>query len=67
MVDLQGVELPIWCVDTVHCVVSMSESIKLLESDVVHFQVLGTHIVIVNSTKAAKDLFEKQSHIYSDK
>lgn len=36
-------------------------------SDVVHVDVLGTHMVIVNSTKAAKELFDKRSSIYSDR
>lgn len=36
-------------------------------SDVVHVDVLGTHMVIVNSTKAANELFDKRSSIYSDR
>ena len=36
-------------------------------SDVVHVDVLGTHMVIVNSTRAAKELFDKRSSIYSDR
>lgn len=36
-------------------------------SDIVHVDVLGTHMVIVNSTKAAKELFDKRSSIYSDR
>ncbi|GJE98985.1 cytochrome P450 [Phanerochaete sordida] len=36
-------------------------------SDIVHFEVLGTHYVVLNSAKAAADLFERRSHIYSDK
>ncbi|KAH9039868.1 cytochrome P450, partial [Lactarius pseudohatsudake] len=36
-------------------------------SDVVHVDVLGTHMVIVNSAKAANELFDKRSSIYSDR
>ncbi|EKM55873.1 uncharacterized protein PHACADRAFT_209385 [Phanerochaete carnosa HHB-10118-sp] len=36
-------------------------------SDLVHFEVLGTHIVVINSAEVAKDLLEKRSSIYSDK
>ncbi|KAH8980773.1 cytochrome P450 [Lactarius hatsudake] len=36
-------------------------------SDVVHVDVLGTHMVIVNSAKAANELFYKRSSIYSDR
>ncbi|KAJ6508727.1 cytochrome P450 [Mycena sanguinolenta] len=36
-------------------------------SDVVHASALGQHIVVVNSIKAAVELFEKRSHIYSDR
>lgn len=39
----------------------------ILGSDVVHVDVLGTHMVIVNSTRAAKELFDKRSSIYSDR
>ncbi|EKM48300.1 uncharacterized protein PHACADRAFT_214864 [Phanerochaete carnosa HHB-10118-sp] len=37
------------------------------DSDVVHFEILGTHYVVLNSAKATVDLFEKRSNIYSDK
>lgn len=36
-------------------------------SDVVHVDVLGTHMVMVNSIKAANELFDKRSSIYSDR
>ncbi|KAJ7855936.1 cytochrome P450 [Mycena olivaceomarginata] len=35
--------------------------------DVVHAQVFGTHIVVLNSLKAAVDLLEKRASIYSDR
>ncbi|KAI0295339.1 CyP450 monooxygenase [Multifurca ochricompacta] len=35
-------------------------------SDVVHVDVMGSHIVILNSGKAANELLEKRSAIYSD-
>ncbi|KAJ7761534.1 hypothetical protein DFH07DRAFT_739985 [Mycena maculata] len=33
----------------------------------VYARVLGKHIIIVNSHKTASDLFDKRSHIYSDR
>lgn len=39
----------------------------ILGSDVIHVDVLGTHMVIVNSARAAKELFDKRSSIYSDR
>ncbi|KAF7346387.1 Cytochrome p450 [Mycena sanguinolenta] len=36
-------------------------------SDVVHASALGQHIIVVNSIKAAAELFEKRSHIHSDR
>ncbi|KAF7346377.1 O-methylsterigmatocystin oxidoreductase [Mycena sanguinolenta] len=36
-------------------------------SDVVHASALGQHVVVVNSVKAANELFEKRSYIYSDR
>ncbi|KAJ7761536.1 cytochrome P450 [Mycena maculata] len=35
--------------------------------DIVHARIFGQHIVFVNSLKIASDLFEKRSHIYSDR
>ncbi|KAF7365045.1 O-methylsterigmatocystin oxidoreductase [Mycena venus] len=35
--------------------------------DVVHLQVFGNHVLVVNSVKAAVELFEKRGHIYSDR
>jgi hypothetical protein len=34
---------------------------------VLHVDVLGTHIVIINSVKAANELLEKRSSVYSDR
>ncbi|KAH9980598.1 cytochrome P450 [Russula compacta] len=36
-------------------------------SDVIHVDVMGSHIVILNSTKAGHELLEKRSAIYSDR
>ncbi|GJE96482.1 cytochrome P450 [Phanerochaete sordida] len=38
---------------------------KQFGSDVVHFEALGRHVVVLNSAKAARDLLEKRSSIYS--
>ncbi|KAI0058839.1 cytochrome P450 [Artomyces pyxidatus] len=40
---------------------------KTYGSDIIHFQVLGRHIVSINSFKAANDLLDKKSGIYSDR
>ncbi|KAI9467400.1 cytochrome P450 [Lactarius psammicola] len=36
-------------------------------SDVIHANVIGSHIIILNSMKAANELLEKRSSIYSDR
>ncbi|KAH9019123.1 cytochrome P450 [Lactarius pseudohatsudake] len=36
-------------------------------SDIIHADVIGSHIVILNSIKAANELLEKRSSIYSDR
>jgi hypothetical protein len=36
-------------------------------SDIIHADILGSHFVILNSIKAANDLLEKRSSIYSDR
>ena len=38
-----------------------------LGSDLLHVDVLGTHIVVINSVKAANELLEKRSSVYSDR
>jgi len=38
-----------------------------LGSDLLHVDVLGTHIVIINSVKTAIELLEKRSSVYSDR
>ncbi|THH17674.1 hypothetical protein EW146_g3176 [Bondarzewia mesenterica] len=40
---------------------------KEFGSDIVHVDVLGTDLIIVNSAKAANELFEKRSSLYSDR
>ncbi|KAF7346306.1 O-methylsterigmatocystin oxidoreductase [Mycena sanguinolenta] len=35
--------------------------------DLVHASALGQHIVLVNSVRTAVELFEKRSHVYSDR
>ncbi|KIP08006.1 hypothetical protein PHLGIDRAFT_60626, partial [Phlebiopsis gigantea 11061_1 CR5-6] len=37
------------------------------DSDLIHLRIMGIHIIVLNSTKAAQDLFEKRSSNYSDK
>lgn len=39
----------------------------VVDSDVLHLTVAGTHLVVVNSQEAAIELFEKRSAIYSDR
>ncbi|KAH9038268.1 cytochrome P450 [Lactarius hengduanensis] len=38
-----------------------------LGSDIIHANVMGSHIVILNSIKAANELLDKRSSIYSDR
>lgn len=40
---------------------------KEYDSDVIHVDALGTHLIVVNSAKAANEIFEKRSSIYSDR
>ncbi|KAJ6512839.1 cytochrome P450 [Mycena sanguinolenta] len=37
------------------------------DSDIVHASVLGQHIVVLNSVKAATELFEKRAQLYSSR
>ena len=33
----------------------------------IHMEILGTHIFVINKLEPARELFEKRSRIYSDK
>ena len=44
-----------------------SPEMLYLSGDVVHAQVFRDHILIVDSLKAAMELFEKRARIYSDR
>jgi hypothetical protein len=41
--------------------------LKLEESDVIYLNLAGTNLLVVNSLRAAVELFEKRYAIYSDK
>nr|BAL05123.1 cytochrome P450 [Phanerodontia chrysosporium] len=40
---------------------------KTYRSDIIHYQVLGLHILALNSGRAVRDLLDKRSTIYSDR
>jgi hypothetical protein len=40
---------------------------SLSGSDVIHADVMGSHIIILNSMKAAHELLDKRSSFYSDR
>ena len=42
-------------------------TMHLLPGDIIHLEVLGTHIIVLNSIEATTDLLEKRSTIYSDR
>ncbi len=37
------------------------------DSDIIHLNLAGTPVIVVNSAQAAHDLFEKRSSLYSDR
>ncbi|GJE97960.1 cytochrome P450 [Phanerochaete sordida] len=43
------------------------EMCRKYNSDIVHLEVFGSHIIVLNSAKAAEDLLDKRSNIYSDR
>ena len=45
----------------------VSANRPLSGSDIIHVDVMGSHIVILNSMKVANELLEKRSSIYSDR
>ncbi len=57
-------ELGVTCARRLHLVPAKWPSSG---SDIIHADVMGSHIVILNSMKAANELLEKRSSIYSDR
>ena len=43
------------------------DSLQPSDSDVVHIKLLGTHMVVLHSAEAAKELFEKHGAVFSDR
>ncbi|KAI9507628.1 cytochrome P450 [Russula earlei] len=41
--------------------------LEMIDSDIVHANFLGKHVIVLNSAKAVHELFEKRSSIYSDR
>lgn len=37
------------------------------DSDIIHFKIFRTNVIILNSAAAVQDLLEKRSNIYSDR
>lgn len=35
--------------------------------DIIHFTILGAHIVVLNSLDDIREMFEKRSNLYSDR
>ncbi|KAF7978447.1 hypothetical protein HWV62_638 [Athelia sp. TMB] len=47
--------------------VRYAQWVREFKSDVIHLEVCGTHIVILNSVESAVDLLEKRSSLYSSR
>src|ERR1700733_6142749 len=48
--------------------VSPADSLRFSSgSEIIHFDIFGSSVVVVNSAEAAHELFEKRSLIYSDR
>jgi hypothetical protein len=39
----------------------------MIETDILHLNMAGSHIIILNSAKAATELLEKRSAVFSDR
>lgn len=40
---------------------------RIIDSDIIHISQFGTHIVVLNTGEAAKELLEKRSALFSDR
>jgi hypothetical protein len=41
--------------------------LRPISGDIVYFSVLGQQVIILNSLKVVNELFDKRSHMYSDR
>lgn len=55
------------CIHQLTASVSTLMLLRRRAGDVMHIQVLGQHIVIIDSMEAAHDLYESRSAIYSSR
>lgn len=46
---------------------SRSADESYVDSDIIHYKIMGTHYIVLNSEKAVTELMERRSNIYSDK
>lgn len=73
MGDLHKLGEAVWCVETSPSLSFLlhlrakGASAPSTDSDIIYLNVVGSHIVIVNSMEAASDLMEKRSLVYSDR
>jgi hypothetical protein len=67
VVDVQPVGKNLQYVLSLYSVESVHYSFGTIDSDIVHVNSLGTHVIVLNSAKAVHELFEKRSSIYSDR
>lgn len=52
-----------WCL-----VVTLSNKLTpLIDSDIIHLNMFGTPMIVLNSLEAAQDLFDKRSSNYADR
>jgi hypothetical protein len=61
-----------WGRETGECILILIEaqgsfSFLYLGSEIVHAELFGIHVVVLNSEKVANDLLDKRSSIYSDR
>lgn len=45
----------------------IAEDVPFIESDIIHYRLFGTHVIVLNSAKAAQRMLEQQSAIFSDR
>jgi len=65
MDDLSQVVQRIWCLNSEYQ--RLRPLFLLADSDIIHLNVVGTSMVVLDTSEAANELLERRSLIYSDR
>ena len=67
MAEVYEVESTLRCLYAYCPALLLTADTRLEDSEIIHFKLFGSHVIVLNSSRAQKELLEKRSAIYSDR